>query len=389
MKVTVPRNVRIALKIATSILPKLPQKGDSWLQIAVKTLGIMNSVDEIMFPSSHSQVQAIVDRYDLQVASNKQFVEIFFGTNLREQFKVRLTHTHSADHMKIIEADSDNYGRLLFMEGYRDGDVRCEFYHSKGMDFMALMNQLWEGYDGRIQVTSVKNTYGEQESALTTFNTCPNPLYGVLHGRMKHLVTRHRRFAVDKIPRTYMLYGPPGTGKSSFATQFAERLGSRSLRMEARTFATQDVKNMMFLLHSMQPDFLIIDDVDKADMSEDIPAILEIMQRFKSDHSTMSVIMTSNAITGFDPGFLRPGRIDTWVEFQLPEEAERLDVLTRYSEEFKVLATKEQIAGLTTVTAGLSHDYLREIAQLLRYDDAESVMSTVALMKKLQVPAAK
>jgi ATP-dependent 26S proteasome regulatory subunit len=87
---------------------------------------------------------------------------------------------------------------------------------------------------------------------------------------------------------------------------------------------------MSFLLDGLRPEFVIIDDLDKADLSKVVPTILDLLQKFKVDYPDTSVILSANNTENFDPGLLRPGRIDTWYEFTLPDADERREILTRY-----------------------------------------------------------
>jgi hypothetical protein len=382
--ITIPKTVRLALKLASDIIPKLPAKDDTLLQVSVKMLGVIDSAQGILFPTTRGNIlDTIIDRYDLEEAKNEQFVSLFFDTDLYEQFKV---HRFSlTDYMDVIDASHETYGRLFFIEyTYSSGGPESTFYHSKGMEFSEILDGLWESHEGRLHVSVGVGEHGSgTKSEFTEFTEWPNPLFGSMQDLMAKHVARHQRLMADKIPRSYMFYGPPGTGKSSFAIQFASRLGSRTLKMDAQSFTHVTLKDVAFLLTNLKPDFLVLDDVDKADVSKGLPTILEILQRFKSDHA-LSVLLTANTITQFDLGFLRPGRIDTWVEFPLPEENERRDVIRCYVEQFKAHhVTAEQIAHLAKITSNLSQDYLREVAQLLCYDEIEEVTKTISTMQKL------
>lgn len=384
MKIAIPKNIRLGLKLATDIIPKLPARGDTFLQVAVKLLGIIDSSQNIMNPvTKGNPLDTIIERFDLEETKNEQFVSLFFDTNLYEQFDV---HRFSlTDYLDVIDASHKSYGRLFFIEyTYSTSGPEASFYHSKSMDFPEILKGLWETYEGRLHVTIGPGEYGVgTKSEFASINDWPNPLYGTMQAQMDHLVARHRRFVLDKVPRSYMFYGAPGTGKSSFAIQFAEKLGERTLKMDAGSFAHAHVKDVTFLLNNLRPEFLLIDDVDKADVSKALPTLLEILQRFKSDHRSTSVLMTANTVSKFDAGLLRPERIDTWIEFPLPEAEERREILSRYAEKFEAHVTPEQMRELVEITDKLSQDYLREVAQLLRYDEVEHVVKTIALMQKL------
>lgn len=209
--------------------------------------------------------------------------------------------------------------------------------------------------------------------------------------KMDELCARHRRYRAADVPRSYMLYGPPGTGKSSFAAALADRLGEKTLKLDATSLAHASVSDMQFLLDNLLPDFVIIDDVDKAAVGSAIPTLLDVLARFKTEGATASAILTANGVADFDKGLLRPGRVDTWVEFKLPDDSERAAVLRRYCDDLGVDAAPLVIGRLAKESAGLSQDYLREIALSLRHGEAGEVAEQIRAMKALlaePVPAA-
>lgn len=381
--VKIPKNIGLALKLASDIIPKLPDRGDTILQLAVKALAIVDSVQNIMFPASKGgALDGLIAAYNLVEMKNEQFVSLFFDTNLYEEFNI---HRFSLDEtIEVIDASHPTYGRLFFIEyAYSEEGPEPFFYHEKGVDFSEILKGLWDAHEGRLHVTIGLGKYGMgTKSEFGSFPAWANPLYGSMQARMDMLVARHRRYVTDKVPRVYMFYGPPGTGKSSFSIHFAEKLGDRILKMDAKSFEHAHVRDVEFLLDNLKPDFLIVDDVDKADVNKGLPTLLEILQRFK-DQTTTSVLMTANTVNQFDKGFLRPNRIDTWVEFQLPDEAERLDILARYTEQFKTHASTEHLRALAAATVELSQDYIREVALQLRYDEYEDVVRNIALSRKL------
>jgi hypothetical protein len=383
----IPKKLRLALTLASDIIPQLPIQGDTWMQIAVKGMGMLNTAEKIFSPTTKSDpLDAIISRYDLEETKNEQFVSLFFDTNLDETFNV---HRFSlTDYLDVIDASHKNFGRLFFVEYSYYESPESSFYHSKGMDFSKILTSLWDNYNGRLHVGVNRGRNNGTKTEFTAFNECPNPLYGSMQKKMDILVAKHKRFVKDKIQRSYMFYGLPGTGKSSFAMQFAQELGGRTLKMDASSFSHAHVKDVTFLLDNLKPDFFVVDDVDKADISRGLPTLLEILQRFKLDHGDTSVLLTANAVARFDPGLLRPGRIDTWVDFPLPGPAERLEVLTSYVKQFKNQIKEEDMVQLVKLTEGLSQDYLRELAQLLRYDEIEHIVTTVKLMQKLQLEVA-
>ena len=378
----IPKGVRLALKLASDIVPKLPGRGDTLLQVVVKGLSIADSIESIYAPAKQNALEALIERYGLEETRNEQFVSIFFDTNLYEQFQIK--RFTLSEYMEIIQASHDSFGSIFFVEYTYSNGPEDSFYHTKGIDFPEILKGLWDSYEGRLHVTIGKGQYGcGTESEFATFSEIPNPMFGEMQGTLDRLIARHRRFRTDKVPRSYMFYGKPGTGKSSFVMAFCEKLGNRTLKMDAQSFAHLHVRDVSFLLRNLQPDFLMIDDVDKADTSKALPTLLDVLQRFKTEHPDVSVLMTANKTDDFDTGLLRPGRIDTWVPFEMPDESERRTILSHYLIENKVTLDEAAVTKCVEMTDGLSQDYIREVALALKYEETEHVLTTILFMVEL------
>ncbi len=113
--------------------------------------------------------------------------------------------------------------------------------------------------------------------------------------------------------------------------------------------------------------------------------MLSILQEINQHGVKTSVLMTANTIDQFDQGLLRPGRIDTWLEFLEPDEATRFDIINGYLKETGTESVVDETikAEIVTLTEGLTQDYLREIAERLTYESIEEVLATIATMRKL------
>jgi len=389
--IVIPAWLRKSLSVASTLAAQLPTKQDTIPGVIVKVAAMMGTLNTVLVEGRMDTMILIARERELVLKQSEPFVSIYFNSLLHEAFEeTRILDHQGPPSIEILHCKHAEYGEVYFIRSNSWGQQATmrSFYHTKGFDFTSVLGLLWTKYDGRIQATVNRTPFApwappQQSSTYTQYAEIPNPLYGKMHEKMTKLVERQRRFKLDGTPRSYMFYGPPGTGKSSFAEAFAERLGERTLRIDATAIANMSVDDVDFLIKSLHPDFLLVDDIDKANMGQSLATLLSILQRFKTDYPKLTVLITANAIDRFDPGFFRPGRIDTWVEFEPPDDKERETILRLYCENLKVPTKDEEIASLVAASDGLTQDYIRELAYELRCDDIAHVLERVAQMRAL------
>lgn len=96
-----------------------------------------------------------------------------------------------------------------------------------------------------------------------------------------------------------------------------------------------------------------------------------------------SLLLTANVVASFDHGLLRPGRIDTWMTFGMPDADERRRIIKGYMNEANVVISDDIIENFVMITADLTQDYLREIAQRLKYEEVGEIVEVIMSMRKL------
>lgn len=369
----------IAVDLSRKLGNELPSRDSTPLQATLKTIGAIDTIRTSLWPSVGDPSLRYASQRGLTRQRNAAFVQLFFHTELHKCFS--LGNVRISENVGLVDAVGP-LGRFVFVKNDFADSYESVFYTSPHVDMPAVLHGLWEQYGGRMYASTTVSAWGEVTFDFSPIAETSLPLFGEASSRMDKLLARHRRYKAQGVPRSYMLYGPPGTGKSCFATVFAERLGERTLRLNASALAHATIKDVSFLLNNLAPEFLIIDDIDKVDVSNTLPALLESLQRLKSIATT--TLMTANIVSGFDKGLLRPGRIDTWLEFAMPNRDERCEVLREYALLFDVEISLQQVEALADVTDTLSHDYLRElILELRQCGSFDDVVQSVPLMRSL------
>lgn len=373
---------RRALKIATDIYPKLPNRHDSLLSASVKLLAILDSFDTHTKGSS-TALHEFFDSRDLESQENEHFVDLFFSSGIEALFSVR--RLKFGEYQTIVEARNPELGTLYFQEwnGGTRPERSLEFWHSKGFNFNRLLDALWGKYHNRIHIGFI--TSQRRGRPIPHYSEIPmtnDPLLGSSVHKLRDFIQQHRRYINDVVPMAYLFVGKPGSGKTTFAMRVAEEVSGRLVRIDATGLTGLGMKNLEFLLQALQPDFLIVDDIDRAkELEAALPTMFTMLTDFKARFPKVTMIVTANDITRFDPAFLRPGRIDDIVDFEDLSVEERRAVLTGYMTEFGVFV--EGLKAIVDATEGLTAAYLRHVALKLRYDTPEKVLRVVRRMQEV------
>ncbi len=373
---------RRILAIATDIIPKLPHRGDGLLSLVIKFLSIVDSFDKVIrgegrVPSLYGYFSAM----DLESKRNHTFVDSFFGTPLHTHFSVKRVQV--AEVLFIIEATHPELGSLYFVEWCWGGipEVSSEFWFTKGFNFEGTLQLLWSIFGNKIHIgLRFNDKQGRVEVQYSDVVPPTDSFLGSAAGQLEKLIQQHHIYLNDEVPRTYLFWGMQGVGKSTMALSFANAW-NRTLRIDARGLTTVGAQELDFLINSLQPAFLIVDDLDRAsELSAVLPTLFGILTDFKGKHSRVTIVLTCNNLDVLDVALRRPGRIDVKVKFSPPGDEDRAEILQGYLSQFGIKSGKS-LTRLVRGSKGLTASYLRELALQMRYKPIKEVL---ALAKEMQ-----
>jgi 26S proteasome regulatory subunit T5 len=170
-----------------------------------------------------------------------------------------------------------------------------------------------------------------------------------------------------KPPKGALMYGPPGTGKTLLARACAAQTNACYLKLAGPSLVqmfigdgAKLVRDAFELAKEKAPAIIFIDeldaigtkrfDSDKSGDREVQRTMLELLNQLDgfNSHEQIKVIAATNRIDILDPALLRSGRLDRKVEFPLPNEAGRANILQIHSRKMTVGTVNYEELARTT-----------------------------------------
>ncbi|CCC70817.1 hypothetical protein NCAS_0F03330 [Naumovozyma castellii] len=153
-----------------------------------------------------------------------------------------------------------------------------------------------------------------------------------------------------RAPKGALMYGPPGTGKTLLARACAAQTNATFLKLAAPQLVqmfigegAKLVRDAFALAKEKAPTIIFIDELDaigtkrfdseKSGDREVQRTMLELLNQldgFSSD-DRVKVLAATNRVDVLDPALLRSGRLDRKIEFPLPTEDGRAQILQIHS----------------------------------------------------------
>jgi len=186
--------------------------------------------------------------------------------------------------------------------------------------------------------------------------------------------------------------GPPGTGKTMLARIIAGAAGASFYQISGPEIVSKwhgESENVLrsVFRHAEAQDRSIIffDEIDSIAVARSgdaheaskrlVAQLLTLMDGFAPKHNVV-VIAATNRPQDIDPALLRPGRFDWTIDFPLPDEADRVAILTAQASR---LATEGElphnvVAARTTGWSGADLSAIFSEAALLAVTDARQVL---------------
>lgn len=387
---TVGARLLPVLNFANEVAPKIPTAEDTWLQVVVKALAVGNTAYSL-YAKGAGRVQKTFAAYEPEKRRSELFVNLFFNSEMSSSYRMKVHEVDAC--LSMIEAVGEDGERAFFQRySFSNGiSYEAEFYTGSGFDMAAAAATFWRHYRAGVYLAVVR----EPGSYCNDYVICeippvtPDRLSKAAREQLERLSERHSAYVRAGVHRSYLCLGPPGTGKTTFAALFGARFGGRTLKFDAASLAKVSVKDLSYLLEILNPNLLVLEDMDRADNAEASPRTLFLMERLKAFHPTVAVLITVNDPAKLDPALLRSGRIDVPLVFGNPGPDEVRQLVGALAEVYSLDPAVVPAVVAAVTTDELSQAYVADLCQRLRYEHVDDVLESVRLLRKLSKASEK
>lgn len=366
------------LTLVRHVGPNLPTREDSWVSSASKAVLCTDLIYRNFFleePSKYIQAKYPNSSYTIN-----PYIRGLLESHPSVSGQFKTTRSEMTETLEVVELSATGIGVACFIARKDNLGTPISIWYSPGFDFAKALAPLWEEHGGQLALAEIKEDW-----APLVFSKIPEttPLLGQAANRLSEIQARHRQYIQDGVNRTYLFLGPPGTGKWVFARELA-REGARLLRIDAQGLSEYGLTKLDLVLQSLQPTYLVIDDLDRcANLESSAPTLLSILSDLKGKFPQLTVIITANSSKNLPDALLRPGRVDEIIDFPLPDAEDRREILRGYCQSFSI-PWSDEFDAVVEASEGLTGAFLKETALQLRYQTVPQVCRLVTRMKELR-----
>jgi transitional endoplasmic reticulum ATPase len=187
--------------------------------------------------------------------------------------------------------------------------------------------------------------------------------------------------------RGVLLYGPPGTGKTTVGRALAHRLKGKFFLIDGTFIAGTDgfyqrINQVFEAAKDNAPSVIFIDDADA--IFEDgeerglYRYLLTMIDGLESESAgRVCVMMTAMNVANLPPALVRSGRVELWLEMQLPGPQARTEILSALVSNLPEELREVSIPQLVAATEGFTGADLKALVEdgkaIYAYDRANGI----------------
>jgi len=229
---------------------------------------------------------------------------------------------------------------------------------------------------------------------------------------MVELPMRHPEL-FDKIgveaPKGVLLYGPPGTGKTLLAKAVAGETNAHFISLSGPEImgkyygeSEERLREIFTQAEENSPSIIFIDEIDSIAPKRDevsgevekriVSQLLTLMDGMKS-RGKVVVIAATNRPDSIDPALRRPGRFDREIEFGIPDDKERFEILSIHTRGMPIdeKVDLKQISKITHGFVGADLEVLskeaamRSLRRILPEINLDEEKVSSEILQKIQI----
>ncbi len=210
-------------------------------------------------------------------------------------------------------------------------------------------------------------------------------------------------------PKGVLLYGPPGTGKTLLAKAVAGETNAHFISLSGPEIMGKyygesegKLREIFTQAEENAPSIIFIDEIDSIAPKRDevsgevekriVSQLLTLMDGMKS-RGKVVVIAATNRPDSIDPALRRPGRFDREIEFGIPDDKERFEILSIHTRGMPIdeKVDLKQISKITHGFVGADLEVLskeaamRSLRRIIPEIDLDEEKVSSEILQKIQI----
>jgi len=210
-------------------------------------------------------------------------------------------------------------------------------------------------------------------------------------------------------PKGVLLFGPPGTGKTLLAKAVAGETNAHFISLSGPEImgkyygeSEEKLREIFSQAEENSPSIIFIDEIDSIAPKRDevsgevekriVSQLLTLMDGIKS-RGKVVVIAATNRPDSIDPALRRPGRFDREIEFGIPDDKERFEILSIHTRGMPIdeKVDLKQISKITHGFVGADLEVLskeaamRSLRRILPEIDLDEEKVSSEILQKIQI----